>query len=329
MELKPENELKITKLSSSRLELLENCSWSYHARYHLRLPQGTNPGQLRGNCVHSVLEFLATKKRFTWVDEILKVNDLYLKPSIKRYVKIYLRKWKLGDEDEELIRSMTLVALNHDFFFKDLPNSEMLETEHRFDITSDNPRYSITGFMDRSVIYDDNKIVARDFKTSKKKYAMDYLHGATQGFMYSLVLKKMFPTREPSVEFLFLRFPKKPVQTFSPDEKALRGFEYYLEEATKFLQDFNDDKARGNFAKDNPDKRWLCGREGTSFICEARKPLDYFVIIENNKIVKGANTKEELELILKPNQTIEPKHYPGCPAWYKQKPKFRHPDESF
>lgn len=319
----------IPKLSSSKLELLENCSWSFYARYFLKIPQKGNSGSLRGTCVHSVLDFLAKPKRVTWIKEITDVKDAYFKKSLEIYIKKYIAKWSLTEDDEILIKTMILVALNHDFLFQDLPNSKMLQTELKFDWVNENPRYSITGFIDRPVLYDDNRVMARDFKGSKAKYNPNYLYGATQGFMYSLALTKLYPERKPTVEFLFLRFPKKPVQTFETTPKRLRGFEFYLEEVTKFIEDFTEVKAKGNFAKNNPEKRWLCGKEGSNFCCEARKPLDYWVIIDDNKIVKGAFTREELEKILKTNQSIEAKHYPGCPAWYKPKPKFRHPDENF
>ena len=51
---------------------------------------------------------------------------------------------------------------------------------------------------------------------------------------YTLAAKKHWPGYKPTAEFLFLRFPKSPVQQLEFTEEQLKGFEYYLSYIWKY-----------------------------------------------------------------------------------------------
>ncbi len=51
------------KLSASRIKTLQSCTFLYWVKYHLKLPDQTNSGALRGTGTHSILEFLKKPKR--------------------------------------------------------------------------------------------------------------------------------------------------------------------------------------------------------------------------------------------------------------------------
>ena len=48
-------------LSASRIKTLQTCSWQYWCKYHLKLPDKSNHGSLRGTICHAIFENLGNK----------------------------------------------------------------------------------------------------------------------------------------------------------------------------------------------------------------------------------------------------------------------------
>ena len=49
---------KKIKLSASKIKTLDNCSWLYHSKYILKVPDISNDGASRGTIVHLIFEVL-------------------------------------------------------------------------------------------------------------------------------------------------------------------------------------------------------------------------------------------------------------------------------
>ena len=85
--------------------------------------------------------------------------------------------------------------------------------------------------------------------------------------MYSLVARKVWPKLKPVVQFLFLKFPEDPIQELRYQDEQLDGFELYLNELSKLINNFTEEDAKSNFAADQkfqqrgkasrPVKLWL------------------------------------------------------------------------
>lgn len=313
--------MDLVKLSASRLKTLQNCSWLYNAQYVLKIPSSSNDGANRGTVVHLIFELCAKKKHKHLVSESLKLykKNKKLPTCLERLILKKAKKLSVDDEDNlEMIREMIYVGFNYDFLCK---GSKHLESEIEFDIN--NGKYHIGGFIDKRAIYPDNSIVIWDYKSSKEKFSQEELDGNLQNLMYCLASYKQ--TGEiPSQNFLFLRFPDSPEQKApKPTVKDLKGFEYYLENMSFYLKDYNYEKATSNFAYDKKDKMWLCGfaktpnqlkKDGSPmWYCAAKFPFNYWVLCdEDGNILSSKMTKEELPKPKK-NEFIIEKQYHGCP----------------
>ena len=105
------------KLSASRLKTAKTCSWLYWSKYHLKLPDKSNDGASRGSVCHLVFECLGNPRHKKTFKSLIKSQDIFSIPSIKRLV--YKHAVKLGIDDDEninLVKQMTLAGLNHYFF---------------------------------------------------------------------------------------------------------------------------------------------------------------------------------------------------------------------
>ena len=187
-----------------------------------------------------------------------------------------------------------LTAMNHDFFFAGA--SKVEKPEYEFNITNENPRYAIRGFIDRLAFYEKIAIV-RDYKSSKKRYSNKELPDNLQALMYQLAVAKLFKIKS-KVQFLFLKFGKKAEQTVPPLGKDyLKGAEYYLADITRKLENFTENDAKSDFAATDPNRKWLCGKlEEGKFCCPYRKAVKYYGIMNSDgKIVKTSLVKKELK----------------------------------
>lgn len=309
---------KKVSLSASKIKSLHNCSWIYYASYILKVPQTTNLGASRGLCAHTSLECLVNPRHRK---HYLSVKDSNITPAMERLVRKNAKKLNVTEEDDiKMIYDMIVTAVNYDFFCE---GAEKVVAEEKFSIESDN--YNIIGYIDKTA-FSKKDIKIFDYKSSKKKFSREEIEGNIQGLMYSLACYKKHGVI-PDVQFLFLRFPKNPVQFFERCTKSqLEGFELYLSSLASHLSSFNAKKATSDLAANSKERFWLCGKTGLkkdgskAFICQYREPSVYFVLKnKNGEIIKSSFNKKDL----KPNneESIEKINYSGCPAFNKKQEK--------
>ena len=143
-------------LSASRIKTLENCSWYYWCNYHLKLPQKNNAGALRGTICHLVFEVLGVKGRKKYFNKILKSQDVFSVPSIKRLILKHAAKEGVDDQENvDLMKDMIYNGLTYDFFGQDLGKPTKEYSEKDFDIIKDDGsiQYKIRGFIDKLFLY--------------------------------------------------------------------------------------------------------------------------------------------------------------------------------
>ena len=242
----------------------------------------------------------------------MESKDIASSPPVNQMVIKFLKAndaW--NDENYDLCNKMIYVALDHDFFGGEGGHIETPEQD--FKIENKKPKYNIYGFIDKPVQFKDKgllKIV--DYKTSKQKFRGDELETNIQAMMYSLAAKKLWPKlKRRVVQFLFLKFPRSPAQELEYTDKQLKGFEYYLERVAKILENFTEDTAKSDYAVHNGHK-WLCGPAKSGWICPFHKPFNYYALLDKD----GNQVKSAYENEFEPEagQTVEERHYDGCPA---------------
>ena len=157
-------------LSASRMGTVDKCSWQYWCKYHLKLPDKTNDGALRGSICHLVLELLLKPRHKKHFDAIVKAQDIRAsKPVDKTVIKFLKANDVFNEENYDLCNKMIYVALDNDFFGGEGGHIEAPEKE--FKIESDNPKYNIYGFIDKPVEFKGEKLLKIvDYKTSKQKF---------------------------------------------------------------------------------------------------------------------------------------------------------------
>lgn len=311
MESKP----KIS-LSASKIKTLKTCSWIYYSNYVLKIPQTANSGASRGLCSHIVLECLVNLRHRKHLNQILKKGTF--SEALKRLILINARKLQVDDEDNlDMIFAMIGTAVNYDFLCE---GATEIIAERHFKIEGD--KYIINGYIDKQAHYEGGVIKILDYKTSKIKFSKEEIEANLQALMYSLACWKETKII-PSIDFLFLRFPKKPLQS-SPKftEYQLKGFERFLESVAENLANFTEKDARNDLAANSKDNRWLCGKHGKKpdgskhFICQYREPKTYYKgVDENGKFVNSSFVKEDIskDKRAKKIQTIK---YAGCVAFH-------------
>mgnify|MGYP003671336238 CR=1 FL=1 len=316
MESKPKG-VKERILSASRLKTLETCSWSYWCNYHLRLPQKQNEGALRGTVCHLVFEMLVKKKHKKHFNKIFKAGTIKSSPAVHRMVMKHLIQMEnsfdlpmTNEENTELVDDMIVVGLNCDFFGK---GGKVDKPEHEFLLENKDPAYKIRGFIDKPVLYKKGKkIKIVDYKSSKYKFRGEELHSNVQAMVYTLAAQKEWEGYEPTVEFQFLRHPRKPLQQLQFNKEQLRGLEYYLAHSFHIVNNFTEETASTNYAADKKKDAWLC--KIGKWRCPYIDPYDYFVIVNKEKEeIKKSFKKKELENVLGKGQKIEKRSYEGCP----------------
>lgn len=317
----------LIKLSASRIKTLQSCSWQYYCNYNLKLPQKNNSGAMRGTVAHLIFEVLANPRHEHYIKEIVKNETCLKHKAIFRLImkaakregldldEMVLPLKKSGKEISNLkcIDEMILVGLKFDF----IGNYELIGSEWEFDITNKEPKYRIGGFVDR-IFKDKNQMIIRDFKSSKIAFKGEELESNIQAMMYSLAARKKYKKqKDVLVKFLFLRYPDNPEREcphFSEEE--LRGFEHYLEYIGNYLQNFDEKKAKSNFASVDYSTKWMCSTK-SGWRCPYLDPIEYKVLIDKDgKVIKSIFSNQEFkEHDLKDGYRIETRQYDGCPAW--------------
>ena len=304
-------------LSASRMGTLDKCSWQYWCKYVLKLPDTTNDGAIRGSICHLILELLLKPRHKKYYDKILETQDITFTPAVDRVVIKHLKQQNAyNEENYSLCNKMIYVGLDNDFFGEEGGHIE--EPEKEFVIESKRPEYNIRGYIDKPIEYKKDKLVKIvDYKTSKAKFKGDELNSNIQAMMYSLAAKKLWPKmKRRMVQFLFLKFPRAPKQELEFTDEQLKGFEYHLEQVNKTLSEFDEQAAESNYAADNG-HGWLCGPAKRGWICPFHKPFDYYALLDST----GKQIKSSYEDDLKPKdgETVEKRHYDGCPRKCAQK----------
>jgi len=307
-------------LSASRIKTLETCSWVYWNNYHTKVPQSQNDGALRGTICHTIFELLLNKRHHKNYKKIIKKNAIDGDEGINRLVKKLSAKVKLDESNYKLLNDMILVGLKNDFFGE---GGKIVKPEYDFNIQNDEPKYHIRGFIDKPIkIKKEMHII--DYKSSKYKFRGDDLEANIQAMMYSLASKKLWPKLKPIVKFLFLRFPKQPIQELVFDDNQIKGFEHYLEHVNDYVIKFDEESARSNFAIDNAKNKWMCQVGGWK--CPYKDPYKYYVKVND----KGEVVETSLEDNFKDIEgfKIETRTYEGCPKFQTSSDKNEFLDDS-
>lgn len=304
-----EKNLKV--LSASRIKTLETCSWVYWNNYHTKVPQSQNDGALRGTICHTIFELLLHKRHLKNFKRIIEKNAINGDEGVDKLVKKLARKVKLDDSNYKLLNDMILVGLKQDFFGE---SGEIVKPEYSFNIENEDPKYHIRGFIDKPVkVKKEMHII--DYKSSKYKFRGDDLEANIQAMMYSLASKKLWPKLKPIVRFLFLRFPRQPIQELQFTDDQIKGFEHYLEHINNYINKFDENSAQANFAIDNAKNKWMCGIG--SWVCPYKSPYDYYVKINEGGEVIETSLKNDFKNI--DGFKIETRSYDGCPKFKNKK----------
>ena len=294
-------------LSASRIKTLETCSWVYWLNYHAKVPQSQNDGALRGTICHTIFELLLNKRHLKNYKKIIKKNSIDGDEAIARLVKKLAKKVDLKEDNYKLLNDMILVGLKNDFFGE---GGEIVKPEYAFEITNEEPKYQIKGFIDKPIkIKKEMHII--DYKSSKYKFRGDDLEANIQAMMYSLASKKLWPKLKPIVKFLFLRFPKQPIQELTFDDNQLKGFEHYLQHINEYVNNFDENSAQANFAIDNVKNKWMCQVGGWK--CPYKDPYEYHVKVND----EGQIVETSLQNNFKDTKgfKVETRKYEGCPKF--------------
>ena len=333
-----------TPLSASRIKTAESCSWLYWCKYKLNLPDKSNDGAKRGSICHLIFEVLGLPKRKKYFNKIIKTQDVFSVPSIKKLIlKHAVREGVSDEENVQLMKEMIFNGLTYDFFGKDLGKPTEDYSEKDFLIIENNGdiKYKIRGFIDKLFLYKRKKFaIIRDFKTSKSVFkGKDYTDNL-QDLMYSLAVKKMFPEYSTRVsEFLFLKFDLDEnsnnsglVKMKPLDNDELHGFELQLSEIQRYLDNFTIKDAKSNYAayKGFPNDgsfsgKLLCGfatKKGELKIdgdpkwhCPMKFDFFYYKVFDEKGDLHSSVFEEDFdEKSLPENFTYEIKYYEGCPA---------------
>ena len=298
-------------LSASTIKSIEDCSWLYYAKKILKFPDPGNAGSSRGSTCHLVFEMLMNPRHRHHFDLMMKRGGLEASPALVRLVKKHLTNYGINaPEHYELMKEMIWVGLNNDFYGP--KDAKFEEPEKEFLL--EGKGYRVRGFIDKC--YEkDGKAQILDYKSSKGKFSGSELENNIQAYTYTLAAKKLLwpGVKDVSVKFLFLRFPQNPIQEVKVTDEQLKGFEKYLAYLYKIVNNFDEQQARRNFAYDSDKKKWLC--KAGKWECPARMPKDFFTLMDGEKFIKSSFDKAALDKIAKPGQTIEVRHYKGCPKF--------------
>jgi hypothetical protein len=310
----------------------------------LRLPDKSNHGSLRGTICHAVFELLGDPRHKKHYTKIVKKQNIQASPAIDRMVLAYAKKYEIDDfENLDLINEMILEGLNYDFFGDKDGKPTKSISEEKFDISveEDDKSYRILGFIDKLYLFKRKKTaLIRDFKTSKAIFSGKEYDDNIQDLMYCLAIKHLYPDYiKRKMEFLFLKFDcnnEGLLQMEEIDTDELEGFEYFLTEVQNTINNFNEETAKSNLAKDMgyPKKedgfagKIVCGfadyagklkKDGTPmWHCPFKFAFDYYHLLdEEGNYLSSAYQREALEDKMEKTtgSKIKKLRYKGCPAF--------------
>jgi ATP-dependent helicase/DNAse subunit B len=316
-------------LSASKIDTFQNCSALYSAKYLWRLPDPSNDGARRGSAVHDVLEILLRPRHRRIYDAAIEAGTCQKVPALWRVVERKARKYQVADDENiEMIDAFIMVALKHEFHGPKGTTEIVGEKPFEISVNMGGKRYNVRGKIDRTATVKDKTgvvIWVRDYKSSKEKFKGEKLTYNIQSLMYQLALRHLYPQiKRRNFDFLFVKFPREPIQTQpSFTDLELDGFEWILTELQSSMESFTMDNALDNAAAGDPERGWLCGKEGKkkngqpNWICGMRLPRDYWVLLEGGEIQESWDN--EPAITPKPGQTLEKRYYSGCPAHFNSR----------
>lgn len=317
--------LEKIKLSASKIKTFEGCSWQYYAKYVLKLPDEPNSGAARGTVSHTVFEVLLNQKHTDEFKKIIDSNDINASKSVARLIEKKAKELNVASQEHiQLIHSMVLTGLKHDFLCN---GAERVVAEEEFRLDGDT--FIINGFIDKMATYNKNRIDVWDYKSSKAKFNTKEINYNLQNLMYSLACRKIHGVI-PQVMFLFLRFPKSPIQAAPVcSDVILDGFENYLRYVGDVMKRFSLKIATKKLAYEDITKKWMCGRnrfkgersEDGALVwgCPFKFPFSYYALVKDDKVIK---TSMENDLIPKDGEQVKTMKYKGCPAFEKLANKY-------
>jgi len=313
-------ESKKKYLSASRMATLDKCTWLYWVKYHLHLPDKTNSGALRGSLCHLIFELLLKPRHKKHYKSIIKAKGMTGSAAVLRLANKHMKSFVtnsvegvIEQEDYDLMNKMIYIGLDHNFFGH--KGAKIDSPEQKFRIENESPRYNIYGFMDKPIKYKSKKTIKIvDYKSSKVKFRGEELESNVQAMMYSLASKKIWPEfKRVIIQFLFLRFPRSPVQELEFTDEQLKGFEYYLEHMNGVINNFSEESAKIKYAADSFKTKWLCGPTKSGWECPHKNAYDFYVLLnENGDVIKSSF---EDDLSPRAGEVAEKRSYDGCPRF--------------
>ena len=341
-------------LSASKIKTMTSCSWLYWCKYHLKLPDKTNDGALKGSIVHLVLECLGVNRHKKHYDIILKKGTMDASKAVKRLIHKHAKAANLLENESNLddIYDMAFRGLVYDFFGKQLgkPSTTISEKEFELEIEEDDIRYKVKGFIDRLFMYKNKGIaLIRDFKTNKKVYEGHEVTDNLQDYIYTLAVRKLYPEfKNVKMEFVFLKAmnsskseagkweivgaDKSVLNMKEKTEDELEGFEYQLTDYQSYAENFDEFTSTSNLAfnqgmpRDGSfSGRLLCGfakkpnelkKDGSpKWYCAYKFPFEYYCVLnKDGELKRSFFTKKEALKIKSDDHKIEKRYYEGCPS---------------
>lgn len=324
-----DNKKKIFQ-SASRNDTFQTCSALYAAKYLWKIPDLGNDGANRGSVAHEILEILANPRHRKIYEEAVHTQSCQEVPALWRTVKRIAKRFGVDDPTNlKMIDGFIIVGLMNEFFGP--KGTVKIETEKEFtlEVDEDGKRYNARGYIDKTFLIKDKsgeRLESLDFKSSKTRFSGEKETFNTQNILYLLALKRLYPhITNRRFRFLFLKFPKSPWQEMAAlTDDQLDGYEYLLTNMQEQLESFSEKNMMDNLAATREDVRWLCGKEmikkdGTpAWVCPARRPLDYWVVLDGEgAIIRSAFAEEGLKA--KKGERVEQKKWAGCPFYYTPK----------
>jgi hypothetical protein len=305
-------------LSASGIETLEVCSFKYYQQNVIRVPQKPNLGSTRGSEIHVLFEILLNKRHKKHVDAILAKESVEGSPAVNRLMIKMMKADGIFDTlNYDIMNQMLLVGLKRDFYGEFLAG-QVSKPEYKFELENEEPKYRIRGILDKYIKYPNDLVIIRDFKSSKSKFSKEDLTTNNQAMVYSLVGYKQLGAKDVKTEFLFLRFPKQPIQEVHLTKEQLSGYEHYLAYLYGIIENFDENAAKSNFAGASRENSWLCQKGGWQ--CPFLKSFIYYAVVDE----KGSTIRTSLNkasLKVKEGQKIVDMQYGGCFFWNeKNKP---------
>ncbi len=303
------------KLSASKVDTLLSCSWLYYCKYVLKLPDESGAAASLGSTCHIVFEVLMNPRHRKHFDAIFAAGDIEASVAIHKLVLKWLNRLNINTPRVyALAKEYIMSGLRCDFF---AAASTKIQAEKEFKLEYDN--FILNGFIDALITYDD-KMIVRDYKSSKSKMTGEKLEANLQAMIYSIAVRHEY-NLIPYVQFIFLKFGRKPLA--SPSERycdnELNGFLRYMSWIADKAMAFSKEDAQSYFASDGGwGASWKCGKVGVEedglpkFICSFMQPFDYYVTLnDKNEVVKTSRSL----LVPATGETLQKRSYAGCPKF--------------